>query len=552
VSSNSGFEKDDYNDVDTYGARAALKVDLNDNWTITPQVMAQKMEGNGTFGFDPTIGDLKVAHKFKEKSDDQWYLGSLTLEGKIGNLDMVYAGSYLKRDVDTFSDYSDYSYWYDVAYAAAGYDFASYFYDNAGDPIDFSQYIEGKDRYKRYAHELRFSTPADNRVRFVGGAFLQRQEHGIEQRYKINNLADDLEVSLWPDTIWLTQQTRVDEDRALFGELTFDITDKLSVLGGVRYFETDNSLKGFFGYGSGFSSQTGEAACFDDSDYNGAPCINLDKDVGKDDFVYKANVTYKINDDKMVYLTYAEGFRPGGINRRGTLPPYLPDYLTSYELGIKTTWADGRFRFNGSVFSQSWEDFQFSLLGANGLTEIKNANQARINGIEGDFSWAVTSGFVLNGGFAYLDSELTENYCGFVKDGTSIPETVCDAPEAPEGTELPVTPKFKGNLTGRFEFQMGSYDAFTQASVVYVGKRWADLRVLERSIIGELPDYTTLDLSAGLGSGSYSFELFVDNATDERAELTRFAQCAEAVCGDQTYRVVTRPRTFGLRFGQKF
>ena len=64
-------------------------------------------------------------------------------------------------DVDTFSDYSDYSYWYDVAYAAAGYDFASYFYDNAGDPIDFSQYIEGKDRYKRYAHELRFSTPAD-------------------------------------------------------------------------------------------------------------------------------------------------------------------------------------------------------------------------------------------------------------------------------------------------------------------------------------------------------------------------------------------------------
>ena len=79
----------------------------------------------------------------------------------------------------------------------------------------------------------------------------------------------------------------------------------------------------------------------------------------------------------MVYGTWSEGYRPGGINRRGTLPPYLSDYLTNYELGWKTTWADNRLTFNGSVFHQEWEDFQFSILGANGLTEIRNANQAR-------------------------------------------------------------------------------------------------------------------------------------------------------------------------------
>lgn len=130
--------------------------------------------------------------------------------------------------------------------------------------------------------------------------------------------------------------------------------------------------------------------------------------------------------------------------------------------------------------------------------------------------------------------------------------TECDDPEAPSGTELPVTPKFKGNLTARYEFPIGSFDAHLQGSVIHVGKRWADLRVAERAILGRMPSYTTYDLSAGMGNGTYNFELFVNNLTDERAEISRFSQCAEAVCGPQTYIVTNLPRHFGVRFGQKF
>lgn len=98
------------------------------------------------------------------------------------------------------------------------------------------------------------------------------------------------------------------------------------------------------------------------------------------------------------------------------------------------------------------------MLGANGLTEIKNANQARINGLEMDVSWAITSALTMSGGVAFLDSELTENY-GFT-DANNRPVTDCpigsvEAPEgplAPEGAQLPITPKFKGNLTARHEF----------------------------------------------------------------------------------------------------
>ena len=80
-------------------------------------------------------------------------------------------------------------------------------------------------------------------------------------------MIDIFEVPGNPDTIWLTDQERTDKDDAVFGELTFDITDKLSVTGGIRFFEAENSLKGFFGYSAVFSGMTGESQCFDQADF---------------------------------------------------------------------------------------------------------------------------------------------------------------------------------------------------------------------------------------------------------------------------------------------
>ncbi len=542
---NAALAEDDYNEVETMGARAALKIDLNDTWSITPQLMSQEQKADGFFAFDPRVGDLQLTHAHPERSKDRWTQAALTVEGKIARLDMVYAGSYLKRDVDTRQDYADYSYWYDVCCQ-----YGRYMYNDAGELVDPSQFITSKDKYDRYTHELRFSTDPNARVRFVGGLFVQQQEHSILQNYQVNDLTSAFEVPGWSDALWLTQQERVDKDRALFGEVSFDITDELTATGGLRYFETENSLEGFFGFGAGFTPDLGEGQCFDPNPYRGAPCKNLDKRVEEQDTIHKLNLSYELTQDAMVYATWARGFRPGGINRRGSLPPYLADFLTSYEVGWKTTWAGNRVRFNGAVYSQEWEDFQFSILGANGLTEIKNANQARINGLDMDLTWLVTAGLSLSGGVAFTAAELTENYCGFT-DNDGNPVSDCEAPQSPDGTQLPVTPKFKGNLTGRYEFPLASFDAHLQASLVHVGRRWADLRLVERELLGELDAYTTLDLSTGVDNGTYSVELFVDNVADERGELTRFSQCAEATC-KQPYVVPVRPRTFGLRFGQRF
>lgn len=109
-----------------------------------------------------------------------------------------------------------------------------------------SQYIQATDGYTRTSHELRIASPQDNRFRVVAGLFWQQQEHQIHQRYRIDNLADSLSVSGWPDTIWLTQQERRDRDQAIFGQLSFDVTDKLELNAGGRWFTTRNSLKGYW------------------------------------------------------------------------------------------------------------------------------------------------------------------------------------------------------------------------------------------------------------------------------------------------------------------
>ncbi len=565
--------KKNYNSNDIDGARAALKVDLNDDWSINGTVMGQNVVANGNIATDPAIGDLAVTHFYPERTSDRWWQAALTVQGKIGNFDLTYAYAHLKRNQVEHNDYSDYSFWYDQL----PYSYGTYIYDNSGALINPSQYIIGKDEYAMNSHELRLASPKEDRLRVVGGLFWEKSVHDIEQRYMINGLADSLSVSGWPSTLWLTEQVRTDRDEAVFGELSYDfIPDTLTATVGGRYFRANNSLGGFYGFSSGYSpsSSYGEAGCISPQPYRGAPCLDFDKNVKETGSLGKANLTWNITPTKMVYLTRSEGYRPGGINRRGSLPPYKSDYLTSYEFGWKTTWFGNRLSLNGSVFQQDWKDFQFGILGANGLTEIKNANQARIRGLEAELNWAATYNLEISGGVAFYDAKLAANYCGFT-DPSGKPITDCPAgtvnpltgdvvsgPEAPKGAQLPVTPKFKGNLVARYTFDLGEDELFIQGALVHVGERRSDLRTFENSLDGNLAAYTTMDVSSGFHRNGWSVDVYVNNLFDKRGQLYKYAECAEATCAahgvvaqypnGQVYTVTNQPRTVGIRFKQDF
>ncbi|MBP7419291.1 MAG: TonB-dependent receptor, partial [Xanthomonadales bacterium] len=137
-------------------------------------------------------------------------------------------------------------------------------------------------------------------------------------------------------------------------------------------------------------------------------------------------------------------------------------------------------------------------------------------------------------------------------DGTPVTDCGPEELQAPSGQQLPITPEFKGNLIGRYNFDMGSLQSYVQGALVYEAERTSDLRTLERDILGDLPSYTTFDASFGFGKDNWTVDLFLNNAFDERGQVSRFSQCREEVCGEQVYVVPIRPRMFGVRWTQTF
>ncbi len=590
VVDNAAFVKKNYNDTETYGGRAALKVDLDSNWTVTPTVLYQEQRNHGTYGYDPKVGDLQLQHFFPEYRKDRFIQGALTIEGKVGNWDVTYAGAYLDRKTFTSSDYTDYAEAYDSMYSSVG-GLAGYFYyqDNAGRTIDPRQKIIGTDHFKKTSQELRVASPAGDRFRVVGGAFYQRQTNAIFQDYQVANLGTAVSVNGSPGTLWLTKQKRVDKDYAMFGEASFDILPTLTATVGGRAYIYDNSLIGFFGFGrnpgidpddgrpytaapfnAAASGRTGVAGCYlangqtlrdaylDGGDTSallpaavaGSPCTNLatytttgliPKRTQGQGGTYRFNLTFKPTDKAMVYGTFSRGFRPGGINRRGDVAPYDADFLTNYELGLKTTLFD-RLRFNAAIYQQTWDKFQFSFLGENSFTIIQNGPDARIRGAEADANFS-TGGLSLTAAAAYTDAKIRSDLCA---------KPVCAAGETPladKGTRLPITPRFKASGTARYSMPVGSAKAYIQGLVAHQSSASSDIRMDPAKLLGRLKAYTTANASIGAELSNFSFEVFVQNLWDERAQLSRFQQCGTC---SRAYVVTSTPRTIGLRAGAKF
>lgn len=557
---NAALVENNYNDVDTYGARIALGIDLDDSWTLRPTLMGQVRKANGNFLQERSGAVTKkyqVVQYNPEGTQDKWLQAALTIEGKLGNWDMVATGGHLTRNGEGEFDYSDYAYFYDALYG-----YGAYFYDNTYTLISPNQYFQNKDRYRRQFGEIRVSSPQDAPFRFIGGLFAQRQAHGITQNYIVDGLFDGFEVPGTVDNVWLTQQKRVDRDYAAFGEISYDLTDRLTATGGIRIYKYKNSLVGFFGYNNpGFSSNP-VYACQGPPIVEGSPCTNLNKVTSDSDFIHKLNLTYSINDDAIIYATWSRGFRPGGINRRGSLPPYKPDQLDNYEIGWKTQM--GSVRFNGAIYQQDWNDIQLSFLGQNGLTEIRNAGIARIRGVEFDLNYQ-EGGFTLGISGSYNDAEIRRDFCRIANptfDCTFDPgDGRVNALLAPAGTRLPVTPKFKGNVVARYDFPLGDFDSHFQLAASHTGKRRTDLRTLENGIKGFSDGYSTVDLSFGVKQAGWRAEIYATNLFDSNGVVSTSVQCLETTCGDPGgasttgpvfYDYVILPRVVGIKFGKDF
>ena len=604
---NAGIAQENFNDTQYAGFRVSALWEVTPDWTVNIAHQRQSLESDGSFFADPQLDgldDLEIERFETDRLEDDFSNTSLTIEGRIAMLDVVYTGAYTNREADQRADYTDYMFagQYLPYYICDG----SVSYPGAAAPSGTCQppnlYINSFSETEVFTQELRFSTPDDWRIRFQGGGFYS--DLTLDERVNFNYPGNVRAQPFGPfapnfpqttgftsdagpfqqDTIFRNDIRRTDEQFGLFGEASFDVVpDLLSVTLGARYYDVEvdfeGSANGSFCNSAAATDQNAFGTDISDL-YNGdgeftfiGSCdpalrqtftlndsladiqaagltegqaqqvfnaVRAPDTASTSGTIFKGTVTLTPTEDLLFYATYSEGFRPGLLNRPGgatgangfVVPFELEtDEVKNYELGYKTEFLQGQVRFNGSAFFVDISNLQTQIFDPSitNLFFADNAANAEIYGLEADFVIApyALPGFSVAGAFSILDTEITE--------------VLTPTDDVVEGSELAYAPGFQGNLRARYEWDLNStLEAFIQPQVSYSGSKFTDIVQINNI---ELDSYTVFDLSVGVKAPQWSFEIFGENLSDERAQISG------TFGNDRPRIVVNRPLTVGMRVG---
>ena len=612
---NSALVEDDFNDTRYTGGRISALWNVNDDWSVRVGAMVQEIDSDGTFYADPNLGDDYKIQRFEaENIKDEYTSLNWTVEGRLGALDVIYTGAFTERETDQRVDYSDYLFigqyipYYICDYYVSYTSFAPGGVPT-GNCYSPNLYTTNKVDSEFQTHELRFSTDQSARVRVTAGAFYSDMEltEQVDFSYPSNQLVDawgagsgngfgfapnsnypyDGQGGYRPgegpypaDTIFRNDILRTDEQMGFFGEVSYDLSDSLTITGGLRYYDYEVDLAG--SANSSFYNMSGsdynkfgtnindlydgdqsirwtysgffpyEASPVytpnnlpDPSDPNYQRIVNsiYAPDVAEDDGVIgKVTLAWAPNDDSMYYVTWSEGFRTGLLNRPGgavqkdtgyTVPfDVASDELTNLEVGWKLDMMDGTLRFNGALFLVDITDLQTTIFDTSivNLFFSDNAADADVKGVEGDITWLASDNLTIGGAFSLLDTEVTSN---------NTPST-----DVIVGSELAYAPNYQGNLWARYEWNIGDgWIGHFMPSVTFSDSSYSDIISINSM---EIPSWTKVNLTAGITADRWMVEAFVDNLTDEQV-IT-----GANYVNDRERLALAPPTTAGIRVSMDF
>ena len=570
--------QEDANQVTYEGFRASVAHEINDNWDALATFATQSIEADGVFFVDPTLGDLEIQRYTNDSIEDEFDNMSFTLKGSIGDLEVLYTGAYTDRTTDQDVDYTDYLFvgqylpYYICDYYVTYTSFApgNVPTGTCGAP---NLLVDSTTNTEVTTHEFRINAPISDTASLTAGVFMSDLELtelnlftypnsvGNDITYAPNYALTDISstgainngaagwFSAGPysePVIFFNDIKRTDKQQGVFGELSIDMTETSELTVGVRYYDIEVDFEGSanssFGNGFGNTDQqrfgSNLSAQYAPGNANGYPDkAKSDGSIGK--------ITYSWNpsEDVMYYVTWSEGFRPGLLNRpvgasnaAGTYsvkPEVKSDEVTNYEFGWKAVLADGRLRFNGSAFMVDVTGLQTTVFDPSivNLFFSDNAADAEIRGVEGDFVYIPDmDGWMLSGAFSILDTELTKS--------------LVPTDDITEGADLAFAPGMQGNISARREWGASSGNTgHFQAQLTWSDDSYSDVMEPNKAL---QDSYSFMNVRAGISNDNWMAEVYIDNITDERAEI------ANTFVFDRQRLGIIRPTTVGLRFKRHF
>jgi iron complex outermembrane recepter protein len=607
VINNANVIANHINPVTYTGIRAEVLYKINDDWEALLSQSYQNMEADGVFyqmpfGSEGTtfdklgapIGKIPLpplsVNLFNPSFDkDRFENTALVVDGKIGDLKLVYSGAYLVRNVEQVQDYTNYARGvFGYYYQCAGYS------ANPADGQCYSPSTVWREslRNTHQSHELRLSTPDDWRIRATVGGYWEKYNIVDNTQWTYVtvpicsptglNVNCYLPIQPWPGSPTFTPEPPTgffdDVERgyrqlAEFASLDVDVIPKvLTITAGIRHFKYDsNETGGDVGsfYCKQFSPTTYFGFCKAPYGTNFGLRQTETTNTGNRG---RVNVSLHITPDFLLYYTYSQGFRAGSFNRSTSChlkdaqgidrfcisPTTVPDNVTNNEFGWKTEWLDHTLQFNGAIYQEYWDNAQTGFFdpqgGLGNLAFATNGPTYRVRGLEPQLLWRVTQGLTAQMSASWNSTSQTNspfliaNNPALLANPASAAEygkpiTSILNPYGPLGSPTAYSPPFNFNARLRYEWVMADYSMFVQVGGIHQGHMVTATGYVPAY---NIDPYTSYDASVGVGKGPWSVQVYGQNLADTNTSLSK--ESSQFVLSE----VPPRPRVLGIRFDYKF
>ncbi len=615
VANNSSIAEKNQNPVTHEGLRASLLYDINDDWNVLIAESLQDLDAEGLSVEFPIGSDGQKLQPLQETSfspsynKDNYQNTAWTVNGKVGDLSVIYTGGWMTRHITQQMDYTNYARtYYGVYYQCSG-GTSSYASIGKGGPLNCNSPVSNwhdSIRNTHMSHELRVSTPDDWRLRAIAGAYYEqfRIYDNMNFNYKTipactaealaNQVAGEPVCLAFvepypgstandpnprgPNTAFGEDTQRGYDQTAFFASLDYDIIPKvLTVSAGTRYYDYKE-----YELGSVYTTGTGcenIPVCYasypkhdidahhDHSEYHG--------------FRSKLDVDWHIDDNTMVYYTFSQGFRPGGFNRYNTnkvlnyLPgsepqyttpnSFAPDSLQNQEVGVKTELFDDRLQLNFSAYDMRWSHVQFLFFQPQYTGNVTFATPGpsyNIKGAELQFVSRPIDELTIQGSATYNDNTQatapcivsniptspTYGHCITQANGAPYPD-----PYGVVGGVAAFSPKWQANIRARKDWTLDDYLMYVTGGASYTGSMYNQPANYVSGAGITIPTTTYLRyFMPAYTTFDASFGVEKDRWNAElfvenlgNSHASTFTSSAQWIKSE----VPLRPRTFGIKFG---
>ena len=420
--------------------------------------------------------------------------------------------------------------------------------DPDGSPLQFTH------TYNDFEHE-QFS----QEVQLYGNFFNGELDWITGVYYFTEDATDNLRAQLVPSfgTVNINGSAE-NQSIAVFGQVTWHVTDKLGLTAGVRYTQDDKELLPNFFYeadaGGLYYSEPGGTPCIGSlSEAIGAPCLfygdegiarTVPFELVEDKFTKitpRFGIDYRLSDDWLTYFSYSEGFKSGGFNARTTafreaVLGFGPEALKTFEVGTKWQGFNNRVRVNMAAFYSDYSDVQVTVID-DIAPGTQNAGEIEIKGLEVEATALIGDSLLVNFGLGYLDSKYTSL--------APLAETVNPVSQIRKSNSLANTPDLSTTLAVEYSIPLASSELVLRGDWSYTDEVFNDDT---NSEILRAPSHHMFNASLAYTLGNYKLVLWGENLSDER-----FINAGDAnfVIGflEANYNL---PRTYGFTVRREF